>query len=210
MFSTLWFATLVVFVLPVILQGAFAYADAFLTPAQVELQWGRGLPFLLHGGMWLDVLFFAPLMAYIVSVYGPNWHRASLIMALAVGLLASYAMHTLLYVPGGEKIAEAHTHGGTLTLAGWVHVFYMTAGIAVLALYYFSKPGMAPAEVWTISGLLFIHVTVGNHIPFKMWVARTQPSWYPVVPVMDMGAGATLAGVAIALIGVSLWATRAA
>jgi len=204
-FSKTW---LVVFVVPVLLQGMFAYRDDFFTPTDVLFRQTYGLPFLYHGGMWSDVFLFAPLMAYIIDTHGGTWEWKLLFIALAFGLAASYAMHMYLYVPGGMKIPEAHTHDGMLTTAGWIHLFYMTAGIAVLVLFYLAPSIHSPAEVWTVSGLLFLHFVIGTHVPFKIWVAIRNPIWYPTGPIVDLPTAFTLGGLAAALIGLSLWATR--
>ena len=201
----IWFG----FAFPVVLQGAFAYGDGFLTAKQVAEGRGQGLPFLYHGGMWSDVVLFAPLMAYVISKHGREWNWWPPLAIFIVGFVASYAMqHMFAYRLAGLAIPEAHTHDSALTTAGWIHLGSMAAGIAVLALYYVATSNLERAEVWAISGLLFLHFVIGTHVPFRAWVTIRQPMWFPVGPIVDLNTGITLGGLAVVLALLSAWALR--
>lgn len=205
----MFFLVFLAFVAPVALQGLFARQDEFLTPGQVT-QWGRkGLPFVCHGGMWSDVIVFAPVMAFIISNHGAEWDEDWIMAAYVVGLVASYAMHQYVYVPLGKQIPEAHTHDGGLTNAGALHLLYMSAGIAVLGLFYLDTPALKAAEVWTVSGLLLVHFVIGTHVPLKTWIKHHPVEWYPrVTTVIDAPTAGTLGGLAVALVGLSFYALR--
>ena len=196
------------FIAPVFLQAFFAYKDSFLTSRQVLRHWGEGLPFLFHGGMWGDVFIVAWLMAYIIDRHHAAWTTFAMSLALVAGLLASEFMHEKVYTAGGIKIPEAHTHDGKLTAAGHLHSMYMGVGFAVLGLYYFATPGLGSREVWTVSGVLFAHMVIGTHIPFKIWVTLRRPRWYPKVPILDTAGALTLTGVGALLVAASVWALR--
>lgn len=195
------------FAVPVLVQGWCAHKDEFLTARDVQFRRIQGLPFLYHGGMWSDVVLFAPMMAYLISKHGGQWSTLQISVAAAVGFVLSFLMH-IFYVQGGKVIPEAHTHDGVLTAAGWIHLAYMAAGIAVLALYYLSTPGLYPTEVWKISGLLFVHFLIGTHVPFKIWVAYERPYWYPAGLVIDVPTAVTLVGCAAVLFALSYVALR--
>lgn len=205
MFSKSWLAA---FVVPVLLQGMFAYWDDFLTPAQVIQHRGQGLPFLAHGGMWSDILLFAPLMAYILGTYGGIWSSVEIVSALILGLAASVLMHYLVYVPGAIVLPEAHAHDGAPTMAGYIHIVYMAIGLAVIALFYFVTPIVAFAEAATVSAVLFVHVVIGTHAPFKIFVRIAEPTWYPVGPIIDNPGLITLGIVGAVLVILSDLAAR--
>lgn len=179
----------------VVVQGCFAWRDNLLTLKQMlENKIYDGLPFLMHGGMWGDLIWFSTIIAAIVVVHGRSWSWVDVGLAGVIGLAASLGMHE-----GYKNIPwmEAHVQHHSLTEAGWVHVVYMAVGFAVLLLYYVRAP--YATYMWAVSAAIIIHVIVGTHVP----LALTRPFWYPGHPLQDMNTWAQIGGVAVLTLGVT-------
>jgi hypothetical protein len=202
-----WLAFYLAFAVPVFLQAYTAWQDGFLTPSQLQANGiSKGLPFVAHGAMWSDATLLAGLMATIMVNYAHQWTVRQWATALALGSVVSAAMHWGLYVRG--PLPEAHVHDGATTIAGWMHVPYMSFGLAVTMLFYVCTNLLNAAFVTFVSILLIIHTIVGVHIPLRIWARIATPSWYAGQPIVDTPAFCTVLGTIILVCAGQAFALR--
>jgi hypothetical protein len=76
----------------VVIQGACAYFDGYLTQAQMHAQGVlNGYSFMEHGGMWADVLVISPLVAYIATKYELKYTAWYSLLIFAIAVIATIA-----------------------------------------------------------------------------------------------------------------------
>jgi hypothetical protein len=188
-----WLTFYLAFAVPVLLQGYTAWQDGFLTPSQLQANGiPEGVPFVAHGAMWSDATLLAGLMATIMVNYARQWTVRHWAIALALAIVVSAAMHWGLYIHG--TLPEAHVRDGTTTIAGWIHLAYMSLGLAVVLLFYVCTNRLNTAFVTFVSILLVIHTIIGVHIPLRIWARVAGPSWYAGQPIVDAPAFCTVLG----------------
>lgn len=188
----------------VVLQALCAWRDNMFSVSQMEtFHADRGVPFVAHSGMWADVSLLTPLMAWMVAKYSGTWSPPAMGVAFGAGVALSFVMH-LTYIAGGRIFPEAHTHDGYLTAAGWIHLCYMAAGFALIALFFLATPHPERADVYVMYFFLVIHVIFGVHVPLKI----AEPHWFPYRGILDMGTLAPIVGSIVALSVLSYWALR--
>lgn len=187
-------------------QVRLASQDRFFTVAQMRSRGeAQGLPLLYHGGvMWSDPLPFGLLLAYMVGSYWGQWSLLQGVVTTAIGLALSALMHFLVYA--SLPYAEAHAHDKKLTPAGWLHLFYMGWAFAIIGRFYFCSHGHTVREVVIVSTLLVVHVTIGTHVPLKLWKQRFGLDWFPYTKVWEPGTAGVIAVVA-AILAVFSWYT---
>lgn len=192
-----FWAVLTIFEAVVLLQGWLAWCDDFLTPKQMRRGGIRsGLPFLAHGGMWGDLIFVSPLLAFIITTYGSEWSWIQIAAAVLFSLVVSFAMHET-YKKG--RFPEAHVQYGKLTKAGVVHFCYMAEAFLVLSLYYILVP--YTPWMWVVSALLVLHTIVGTHVVLGL----VRPMWYPGRPLQSSGTWGAVGGTAVLTLGCTAW-----
>lgn len=202
-----WLACYFAFVVPVLLQAYAAWQDGFLTPSQLRANGiPSGLPFVAHGGMWSDATLLAGLLAAIMVNYARQWTIRQWAVALALASVISAVMHWGLYIHG--PLPEAHVRGGATTIAGWIHLAYMTLGLAVVILFYLCTNGLNAAFVTFVSILLVTHTIIGVHIPLRIWARIASPSWYPGQPIVDGPAFCTVLSSVILVCAGQVFALR--
>ncbi len=170
-----------------VLQALAAFQIGMLTPSQM-MRNGRpkGLPFFAHGGMWGDLLVTA-LAAHLISRYGAEWTTSAWMLMLVAGGIMSAGMHWV-YTHGTTPEAHVLDHG--LTAAGWIHAVYMTVALAILLLFYLGTRNPSPTLMWWTTGLLTLHLAIGNHFVLGL----LAPEWYPDRPLANPTGWATVLG----------------
>jgi len=201
-----WFAFGIAFtssLYAVFWQAAWASGNHMLNVYQMQTfrKIREGLPFLMHGGVWGDVVIISGLMGCIVGFFWDTWAWWQIAIFLALGFAGSYGMHlTYLAAPW----PEAHVEGGHLTDVGDIHLGYMAVAFAVLLLYY-----VRPVEPWEIkymtlvSVLLVSHVVIGTHVPLGLakLCAPERFAWYPGTPLTSSGTWGAIAGTFVLTFG---------
>ena len=164
----------------VVAQVLAAFLDSFLTVTQMRMKgFEKGLPLLYHAGIWGDLLI-TPVLAYIVAAHASEWHRNDIVIAHVIGVVLIVVMG-LVWVNGAKNgLPEAHTYGGKLTVAGWIHAVYFIEAIAgIILFFFFSKISQTEAEL--VAAFLAIHVVYGTHI----FLGLAAPEWFPNRPHKD-------------------------
>ena len=191
--TTSFWSLLILFEIPVVLQGLFAWRDQFLTPSQmVRHGIAQGLPFAAHGGMWGDVFFISPLLAALVEIYISGWSWLRIVAAFLASLFASYMMHETYkhaFYP------EAHVQYGKLTATGHIHLVYMAVAFAVIGLYYIHAP--YTPWMWLVSAFLVLHTIAGTHVILGI----ISPKWYGAAPLQSAGTWGAIGGTAVLTFG---------
>lgn len=128
--------------------------------------------FVNHGGMWSDLIVLPIVNAAIVpSLLVGTW----LIAPVLIGIASSWWLHAHWHRGGGEQFWREHLWPArdhdrwqrNLSWAGWLHVVYVAAEIALLMAYAFTP--VSPSVVLIVSVLLSVHVPIGLFAP--AWVA---------------------------------------
>jgi hypothetical protein len=189
----LWFVVFAGFEALIFLEGVLAYRAGRFSVSQIE---GKGIPFLMHGGMWSDVFIISPLCATFVASYSNLWSAPAVLFALIAGIAGSIAMH-ILYEK--ESYPDALVMGHRLTSSGWGHFFYMAGAFAVIGLFYVDTSGIQLAMVWSVTALLIAHIAVGNHFLLGL----IAPHWCKVKPLRSVTGWVTVLGCAALLIALS-------
>lgn len=156
----------------------------------------KGLPYLLHFGMWNDVVVIHPWCALMVGLFGQQWFGglptvggvAILALSLLFSLWANYTWAKQ------SEIVEAHSYHGRMNLVGVVYIPHMTIIVAII----FATLGWAGLDLvpWQIVvGSIFIltaHLSMGYHWPVKL----LNPAWSPFKKQESfIGAAAVVYGV---------------
>jgi hypothetical protein len=158
----------------VMMQVLFAYYDSFLTVKQMQSRGiMQGIPLIAHAGIWGDLIFITPLLAYIVNSYRNMWSLHDILLALAISGVVTIGM-SILWVKGAEKgLPEAHTYEGKVTPAGYWHALYMFFAVMIIILFYFFSD-ITRTAASIVSIILGVHVFYGTHIVLGL----IGPSWF--------------------------------
>jgi hypothetical protein len=163
-----WFVT----VFFVLLSGFISYCEGTFTSNGDQSQMG----FINHGGMWSDLLLMPFINALLVPCFSrPNrkmltFFIASIIIAGIVTVFLhihwmgqhydQYFFSHMFYIHPGEAWYQ------NITLAGWMHIVFMTIQLALLAMYTIFP--MPSPVVWALSVIITLHIPI----------AVIQPGWY--------------------------------
>ncbi len=129
------------------------------------------MDFLHHGGMHGD-FFLLSIVNGLVSPYIKTY--GLLLWGLAISLIVTLAIHATWEGAMSKTNTTCHIFPSyqsgswhkNMSEAGWLHVGYMTAQLAIIIVYIFSP--MPEATVLTVSAILTVHVFLGT----------VQPGWY--------------------------------
>ncbi len=161
-------------------QVVAAYADSFLTLAQMKAKgFAKGLPLLYHAGIWGD-LIITPVLAYIVATHANEWQRSDIVLANIIGIMAIIGFGFLWVFGAKHGLPEAHTYGGKMTVAGFIHAIYFVEAIAGIILFFFYSKITRP-EASVIAAILGFHVLYGTHIFLGLYA----PEWFTNRPQKD-------------------------
>ena len=168
----------------VVLGGYLAHKDGFLTVRQMQAKgFPHGLPFLMHGAMWSDLILLSPLFGVITGFHAENWSPSSWLVAVLFGIAVSLLIHYLVFLKG--SMPGSHGYNGKLTATGWVHVCYMALALAMLSLFYFATPGVDSGMAFVVSVVLGLHIFVG--FGYQALLSLLAPSWFPENPYKSPG-----------------------
>ncbi len=150
----------------VVVSGAVASLESTFTR-----QRGLAMGFANHGGMWGDLLLLPLANAVIVPYLTLGWWMP---LGVVLGTLASVLVHQQWYrgsSPGHspEHMWPSRPHGSwyrDLSVAGWLHVFYLIAALTLLAGFLLHP--MPLVTVLMVAAILTIHVPLG----------LVQPRWF--------------------------------
>jgi hypothetical protein len=159
--------------------------------------------FANHGGMWGDVLFLPVIAAVIVPVVRSHKElRPSVkVLLVLVSAVATLGVHWQWATIGRElgttdHVFPSHAAGtwlGDMSVAGWLHVAYMTAFLALVFAYAIIS---VPAKVvWITSAILTLHLLVG----------QLQPAWYSTGTLMAPTTLASVVATVLAVWVVAAW-----
>jgi hypothetical protein len=124
------------------------------------------VPWLVHGGMWSDLIIVSGI-AYLIGSYLGEITTTVWVMCIVAGLAISVLMH-LAYcqwcdLPG--HIVEPERIGiRKLTVGGWYHLAYFTVVLGTLSAYFID----------TSANKFWVAVLLICFIPVAVW----QPGWY--------------------------------
>jgi hypothetical protein len=149
--------------------------------ARAEGHWrhreGLDIGFAEHGGMWGDLLLLplanAAIVPYLVA---GGW----LVLPFGLAFIASLWLHARWH--GGHRSGvrdhmwPSRRHGRwfrDLSLAGWLHVAYVTAELGLILAWALSP--MPASVVWLVAVVLTIHVPIGLLHP-GWFATRRRPT----------------------------------
>ncbi len=161
----------------VLVQGVCAWNDGFLTQSQMRAGGvTNGWSFMEHGGMWADVFIVSPMVAYFSSKYALEYTSPWGIAVILISIVA-WLVLAQMYAHGGITTPEAHTHDGRTTAAGWIHLLFAIAGMAVILMVYcgLTESKVARQDLLILAGLLTPF--------FYLGVAKFNPRWEFTIPV---------------------------
>lgn len=182
----------------VLAQGVFAYRADFLTASQMRAAGvSEGMPFIWHFGMWGDFFVVSPLASYLVGRHAHLWSIRRILFSFAIAFAASGFMHwtyTLGSMPG------AHVQNHQLTIAGWLHLFYMGLAICVFVMFLLFTPRVSTKVLAVASILLVVHVFAGTHMVLGIFTTLSPQDWYPYRPLRSPSGWLIAAGIGIVLL----------
>jgi len=158
--------TWVVSVLAVVVSGAAAWLEGNWVKRT-----GLAMGFANHGGMWDDLILLPIANAAIVPhLTVGGWLAPALAVATVASIVVHvhwYRGHRVLHSP--EHMWPSRPHGSwlrDLSMAGWLHVLYVTGELALLA--GFLVHSMPLTTVLVVTAIFTIHVPIG----------LLQPRWF--------------------------------
>lgn len=174
----IFWATLVVGIAFVVVQGITSYFDGYFSKAQL---YSRGIvawSFLEHGGMWADVFIISPIVAHALSKYQLNysahWGTATFMVSIVVvlGLVEFYRRM-------GMRMGDHCTHDGVTTIAGWIHAAYAFAAVFVLLQIFLglTTPVVSKGDIVIFATLLTPLFYLGVAKFGSDWGPSTQDKW---------------------------------
>jgi hypothetical protein len=172
----------------VALQGVLSWADGFLTRDQMRSRGvTTGWSFFEHGGMWADVFFISPILAYLLARYGFSYASQWGLLTLACAAALAFVMGHL-YRRNGLKMPEAHTHDGRTTPAGWVHGAFAIFALWTFALFYLKQTSPLPSvrDVLSISILLIPFTFLGVAKFNSSWRLSSRDRWQVAVEIAGL------------------------
>jgi hypothetical protein len=188
-----------VFILVLLLLEFFLVVEAFCSHknnffSQEEIRLkhnGRGVSYLSHGATWLDISLLSPLAALIIAKYSTQWKSHTLLLMI-FGVLSMGISSFIHFVPNAKDSIKKPTfvfHDGSITISGWIHLFY-TACImtAVLMLYFASSPKLSFAVLFTV--ILAVHVAIATIQP--AWHLGLKEAFNPIALTIILSAWAAL------------------
>jgi hypothetical protein len=126
-------------------------------------------------------------------------------MAMFVLGFISSAFMTRMYSQGEFPDSMAWSGGG-VSVAGWLHFFYMGVAIAIIGLLYFCTPSASLTVLWVVSAALVLHVAVSSHI-LTGWLNGSffHFPWFPAGLLSKPDPWVVTVGTALALIAITWW-----
>ncbi|HEX3651862.1 MAG TPA: hypothetical protein VHU18_03465 [Rhizomicrobium sp.] len=166
-----------------VLAGAIAaYTDEFFFVSQIRARrQQRGFPYVIHGGMWSDIVLICPLLTLIVAAYAGSWTLRDILCALVAGLIVSYGLHFASYVR--TDFPTFMGFRGRLTMSGWCHLVFMGYALGVFALFYFATNTADHLFVVIVSFSLGAHVLISQS--GQIFASIYAPDWFTDRPLRN-------------------------
>jgi hypothetical protein len=171
-----------VMVAGVVLVAAYAIASywgGMFLPSQVIAQWHqRGLPLVMHGGMWGDLLLLPYILGAVAARFGDQWEVPHVRWALLIGFIVTLGNHINLCV--NQRIPDPF--GWQEEWWSWAiffHFLYMWGATAIIILFVFFTSGAEVAVVVLMAALVGLHLMFGIHMPLGMLNRYARFEWSP-------------------------------
>ena len=180
-------ATWIISVIAVGMSGVAAWLEGNWTRRP-----GLAMGFVNHGGMWDDLILLPIANAAIVPHLSPGpWCAAAIAAATVASILVHvhwYRGHHVTHSP--EHMWPVRAHGswyGDLSVAGWLHVFYVIGELTLLAGFLVFP--MPRATIVVIAAIFTIHVPIGLLQPRwfltgRLATLREQPLLLPCISAL--------------------------
>ena len=172
----------VILVVLVFSEALSSYFDNMFWPSQIIATWGEpGVAFVIHEGMWGDLLILPFIFRYILNRHQSEWQDYQYVIMIFTGFAITLVSHLSLITT--QEIPDPMGWTGqwfSLTIA--LHFFYMWAGMSVTGLFYFYSRASRRVVI-TISILLGLHVMGGMHV--LMGIAERFGKWESVPDYLD-------------------------
>jgi len=125
------------------------------------------MPFLWNWAVSVGGLVILPIVNAIV-ISKLRWGLPLYIFSFLIGVFMTWALYFMWWVQGNEnkghilywEIEKAARWTKNVTVAGWLHFFYMVIEIMILVIYINSP--MSRSVVLTVSGLFLIYIVIVN------------------------------------------------
>jgi hypothetical protein len=180
-------AAWIISVIAVVISGLAAWLEGNWTRRP-----GLAMGFVNHGGMWDDLILLPIANAAIVPHLSPGpWCAAAIAAATVASILVHvhwYRGHHVTHSP--EHMWPVRAHGswyGDLSVAGWLHVFYVIGELTLLAGFLVFP--MPRATIVVIAAIFTIHVPIGLLQPRwfltgRLATLREQPLLLPCISAL--------------------------
>jgi hypothetical protein len=188
--------TWIVSALAVVVSGAAAWREG-----NWRKRPGLAMGFADHGGMWDDLVLLPIANAAIAPHLRLGWWLAPALLAATV---ASILVHVHWYrgqreVHSPEHMWPSRPYGSwfrDLSIAGWLHVLYVTGELTLLAGFLLHP--MPLATVLLVTAIFSIHVPIGLLQPRwfvtgQIATLRQQPLLVPCLAALWFIAAAKMA-----------------
>ena len=175
-------------VVGVFVMGVAASVNGMLTFRQMRRSFGagfKGIPFMLHPGMWGDDLFVSPMVGFAMALYADQWTWPAVAF---FGVLAIIVNEVRTVAASRSTIPDslAWQEDG-VTAAGWIHEWYSNYTMTVLFLFAFcDRPDWLTLAFASIP--IAAHMAIG---PVGIWAygAVGKRSWAPPIEPLPMVLG---------------------
>ena len=143
-----------------------AWVEHNATLGQMCLPYGqKGVPLLLHGGYWADVVIVGFALAEMITRYGSQWS----VTAIAICAIVSIFMCAVaygFYTEASLGVPNWTARDGKMTKAGWIHVAYSIPVLAVYLLFFFCTRRVdSLANAGLLCALVYLHIAAGFVLP---------------------------------------------
>lgn len=154
----------------------YIYRNFF--PSQVLVRWGQpGIAFFAHGGMWGDLVFLPPVMAWVITQYSHTWSGSQIAIMGLIGFAITLGNHLLLVFTQEIPDPIGWQKEKWNTLIG-LHFVYMSTYVALAGLFFcYSRPSLEATVA--IGAILGVHMAFGMHIPLGIANLWFQWDWCP-------------------------------
>lgn len=133
--------------------------------------YARTMPLIAQGGIWSDLILINPLLTVLIERYHSCWSYQQWLVSCAISYFASLVMHEVYKM---NPCPDCLAWNSRLTMAGVVHVWYMTFAFTVIGLFYFATPHPDPVFLRFTSLILCFHMLAGTNVFLNI----INPRWW--------------------------------
>ena len=162
-----------IFLSLVILAGIIAKLEGTFLPSDTD-----GLSYLGHGGVWMDLTALTVAIA-IIGQYADQWSPTQMIGTLLVGMAISVGAHALWAATHPPEYTHKSMgwivrYPNLITIAGSIHLLYMSLAISLVILFYGFSSGVATNHLLAVSALVWATLLVGIFQPAYYFAGRVD------------------------------------